>query len=276
MPLSAPADSTSSVTAAIRIYLDSRFSEERAQIDGWKTRNYGTAYLSFLQHHLLIVICTQHLSIQINARRIHTVHTPDGHPFTWKEVVEWAGIKWKAFAEIRTFWKCAEEMLMLLRQDYASGGQIQPLMQRVDASVTDCSRSWTSYSLKTLLRSTPLWIRSLFKCTGFVTLYQLIGRKWVDSLIMEGHPLKTGMEDSVIHCRPHLKALSMQGDLKYRKPVIACTIAVPVNICLLLKSLFENVVDVTYIFNPNCNVYRITSCNIQAYIAQNSAVRELI
>jgi hypothetical protein len=113
---------TNHVTLAIRTYLDSRFSEERAQIDNWKGKNYGTTYLSFLQHRLLMVICTQHLSIVFSARRIHNANTPDGHPFTWKEVVEWAGIKWKAFAEMRTLWKRAEDTLMLLRQDYASGG----------------------------------------------------------------------------------------------------------------------------------------------------------
>lgn len=115
------------VTVAVRTYLDGRFSAERAQIDIWKSRNYGTTYLSFLQHRLLMIICTQHLSIVFSSRRIHSVNTDDGHPFTWKEVVEWAGIKWKAFAEMRTLWKRAEDTLMLLRQENASGGSHTPL-----------------------------------------------------------------------------------------------------------------------------------------------------
>ena len=71
------------VTVAVRTYLDGRFSAERAQIDIWKGRNYGTTYLSFLATPSADdYICTQHLSIVFSSRRIHSVNTDDGHPFT--------------------------------------------------------------------------------------------------------------------------------------------------------------------------------------------------
>jgi len=107
---------------AVRQYLGERFGEHLTTLQNWQTQSYGSAYLAFLRHRLLMSICINQLGMVFTSPTGLRSQTPSGHQFMANDVAEWAGIKARRFSEMRTNWKRAEETLMKLRQEVHGGG----------------------------------------------------------------------------------------------------------------------------------------------------------